>query len=1055
MRRALATLFLTSLAVLATAQNLTVTPTTTYATETGNNTSSAPTFTTQPNGNIGGANISKVDTRTLIYPGFSGQIYAHVETWWGSGSHISIGYNSQDPAQVQRQITDMLSRGMDGAVVDWYGPGSYEDGPDKTFFSQAELHPGFSAIVEIDVGAIKWHSCYPTCSATTAAVNLFTTMGNTFFASPAYARTGGRPIAMEFGMETLTLPSGMPTGWNVVDWSAVQTQVPGNIALFHRNLTGFSKASSAGAFSWMEPKTLDKEPAGYDGTDELIWMYGQSASTKAAKTFGAVWKGFNDILASWAPAGGRHIEQNCGQTWLNTFTVLNQYYSSSNQIAAVQLVTWNDYEEGSEIESGIDNCVSVNASMSGSKLNWTVSGSESTIDHYTVFISTDGQNLMALGDFVAGVHSVDVASYSPAAGTYSLYVKAIGKPSLTNKMSNATTLTVAAPNVSSSLTVTPTSGNAPLAVTATASSTTSSTTSGALLMATTNSTNIDFGDGTIVSGSSATHTYIIPGTYTVTANVVNSSGVTSTSTSTVKAMALAPTAALSLSATTGVVPATISASTAASTDPNAGGTISGSTVDWGDGTVSAGPTATHVYSMVGTFTVTATVIDNYGASSTKTQSVSITGNGVTISSPLTGSTQLSPVHVVASAVSGNGVASMITYLDDVKMYTTYTAQTDISLPMTPGSHRIVVNSWDTKGALMQAATTITVNAQAPTATLSLSATSALTGTSITASTAASTDPNVSGSITSSTIAWGDGTSSAGPSAAHAYAAAGSYAVTATVTDNYGKSATATKTVSIAAPVNPIAALTLSATSGTAPVSITASTAGSTDPNAGGSIVSSTINWGDGTSSAGPSASHTYSTAGTFTVTATVFDNYGKSASTAKLVTVTASAAVAPTAAMTITMSGATATVSTAASTAGSGSITSTVINWGDGTSSTGVTASHTYVKGGYFTITATVKNSYGLSSSTSQQVTAAGVMIWLPQPGTTAAQPVHIAATAYDSKKIATVIVYMDGNEIYRTTATDFDKWFSMRNGTHRLVVKAWEDVTGVVYQSTVTFSAK
>ena len=42
-----------------------------------------------------------------------------------------------------------------------------------------------------------------------------------------------------------------------------------------------------------------------------------------------------------------------------------QPYNSGKQLPALQLVTWNDYEEGTEIESGIDNCFSLSASVSG------------------------------------------------------------------------------------------------------------------------------------------------------------------------------------------------------------------------------------------------------------------------------------------------------------------------------------------------------------------------------------------------------------------------------------------------------------------------------------------------------------------------------------------------------------------------------------------------------------------------------------------------------------------------------------------------------------------
>jgi PKD repeat protein len=223
---------------------------------------------------------------------------------------------------------------------------------------------------------------------------------------------------------------------------------------------------------------------------------------------------------------------------------------------------------------------------------------------------------------------------------------------------------------------------------------------------------------------------------------------------------------------------------------------------------------------------------------------------------------------------------------------------------------------------------------------------------------------------------------------------------------------------------------------------------------GGSINSTTINWGDGGVSNGASASHSYSTAGTYTVTATATDNYGKSSSASQSVTVQAPVAVAPTASMKITMNGPTATV-TSTSIAGSGTITSTVINWGDGTSTNAASASHTYAKGGFDTITLTVTNSAGKTASTSQQVTAAGVVIWLPQPGATAAQPVHIAATAYDSKTIASMAVYLDGNQIWLGYVNDFDLWQSMRSGTHTIVVNAWESGTGVLYQATVKFKGQ
>jgi hypothetical protein len=129
------------------------------------------------------------------------------------------------------------------------------------------------------------------------------------------------------------------------------------------------------------------------------------------------------------------MDQQCGQTWLKTFSQVNSVYSSGQQLPYLQLVTWNDYEEGTEIESGVDGCFSLKASMSGSKLDWsTTSGDESTVDHYSVYSSQDGQNLTKLTDVGVGTHSFDMCSLTLAAGNYQLYVQAVGKPSIANRM---------------------------------------------------------------------------------------------------------------------------------------------------------------------------------------------------------------------------------------------------------------------------------------------------------------------------------------------------------------------------------------------------------------------------------------------------------------------------------------------------------------------------------------------------------------------------------------------------------------------------------------------
>ena len=115
-------------------------------------------------------------------------------------------------------------------------------------------------------------------------------------------------------------------------------------------------------------------------------------------TYGASYIGFNESLAPWVKSNPRIMNQHCGQTWLDTFgAVAAAGYSASNQLQAIQIVTWNDYEEGTEIETGISNCITISPAINGTSLQWTITGNENAVDHYVVFISLDGQQLNESG----------------------------------------------------------------------------------------------------------------------------------------------------------------------------------------------------------------------------------------------------------------------------------------------------------------------------------------------------------------------------------------------------------------------------------------------------------------------------------------------------------------------------------------------------------------------------------------------------------------------------------------------------------------------------------
>src|SRR5579859_8210962 len=119
-----------------------IVPTTTLTALRSNNTSAANSFAIQGNGNAGAGNVSKVDVHSLLYTGANTKIYAHLVLWFGGSNHMNVGYSSTSATEVHNQITDMISRGIDGVVIDWYGPNTSIDQATLLVMAEAEKHPG-------------------------------------------------------------------------------------------------------------------------------------------------------------------------------------------------------------------------------------------------------------------------------------------------------------------------------------------------------------------------------------------------------------------------------------------------------------------------------------------------------------------------------------------------------------------------------------------------------------------------------------------------------------------------------------------------------------------------------------------------------------------------------------------------------------------------------------------------------------------------------------------------------------------------------------------------
>lgn len=192
--------------------------------------------------------------------------------------------------------------------------------------------------------------------------------------------------------------------------------------------------------------------------------------------------------------------------------------------------------------------------------------------------------------------------------------------------------TAAQPVLAARLSLNPVSGTAPASVTADASA----STAGVAPIA---DYTFDFGDGSSTAvvgpqaGSTASHVYNGPGTYTVTVTVRDAAGATQIATQNVAVTApVNPTAALTVSPDTGTAPLTVTADGSGSTAGTA--SITSYSFDFGDGSPIQSGTATtagYTYTRAGTYTLTLTVKDAAGLTATATKTITVSAQVTPIS----------------------------------------------------------------------------------------------------------------------------------------------------------------------------------------------------------------------------------------------------------------------------------------------------------------------------------------------------------------------------------------------------------------------------------------
>lgn len=197
---------------------------TTYSALTQKNTSAAVAPEPQMLTSTPSENVSKTSVRSLLPAGMNARIYAHFLTWFGTADHKDVGYSSADGVQVQQQISDMMSRGIQGAIVNWHGPESFTNQAALLVMAEAESHSAsFGFAIEEDSSALAQCAATSGCDLAAKVANDLKYIHTTYAGAKTYMTFQNRPVIFLYGMEAYQL-----------DWEKIRSSLAGNPVLVFR-----------------------------------------------------------------------------------------------------------------------------------------------------------------------------------------------------------------------------------------------------------------------------------------------------------------------------------------------------------------------------------------------------------------------------------------------------------------------------------------------------------------------------------------------------------------------------------------------------------------------------------------------------------------------------------------------------------------------------------------------------------------------------------------------------------------------------------------------------
>ncbi|MGZ4821736.1 MAG: hypothetical protein ACXVY9_05215 [Terriglobales bacterium] len=271
-------------------------------------------------------------------------VLAVYEPWFGDNDHMDVGYSSHDRVVLSRQIDQAQNLGISSFVVDWYGPRKEFLDASYALLQQTAAQKNFKVALMYDEPEDSPDFTAAAMSALDYAYEHY--IGPKAEGRSAYLTYDGRPVIFLWPRSKQT------------DWRQVRQHVQGweanPILIMEDGGMRFADVLD-GFYAWVQPGDHGWSADGSNWGRQYLESFYKKMREKYPNKLavGAAWPGFNDRKASWSL--NRYMDPRCGKTFEESLRLWRRYYTSSDPLPFLLVVTWNDYEEGTAIERGL-NC---------------------------------------------------------------------------------------------------------------------------------------------------------------------------------------------------------------------------------------------------------------------------------------------------------------------------------------------------------------------------------------------------------------------------------------------------------------------------------------------------------------------------------------------------------------------------------------------------------------------------------------------------------------------------------------------------------------------------